>query len=133
MHYGLLFEVSGYQFDKHWQYQLDISICPPWELKDSEPKGRKAGLFAHPPRPLDLKMEGKDHLSNNYYGALLAIETVATLNAAFCDYHLDHCPPTPQLYTECKRAFDIFKDTKWEVRKIEAALGCKDLDMVSPS
>ena len=129
MHYGLLFEFGGYKFDKHWQYQLDLSICPPWELKEQEQKGRTAGLFAHPPSVSDLKKEGKSDLGNAYYGALLSLETVATLNAAFCDYHLDHCLPTPQLYSECKRAFDIFKEMKEEVKRVEASLGCRDLDV----
>ncbi len=52
MHYGLLFEVAGYKFDKHWQYELDVSQCPPWNL--SEAKHRTGGLFAHPPRPKSL-------------------------------------------------------------------------------
>ena len=37
-----------------------------------------------------------------YYHDLLSIETVATLNAAFCDYHLKHCPPSQQLHDVCK-------------------------------
>jgi len=41
--------------------------------------------------------------SSSYYRDLLSIETVATLNAAFCDYHLKHCPPSQQLYDMCKR------------------------------
>jgi hypothetical protein len=53
MHYGLEFEVEGYKFDKHWQYDLDVTICAPWDL--SQVKSRKGGLFAHPPAPSTLK------------------------------------------------------------------------------
>ena len=53
MHYGLLFAVGEYQFDKHWHYDFDVTKCPPWDLSD--PKHRTAGVFAHPPRPSELK------------------------------------------------------------------------------
>ena len=52
MHYGLLFDVSGYKFDKHWFYDLDMANCPPWDLSD--PKKRTGGIFDHPPRPSTL-------------------------------------------------------------------------------
>lgn len=29
MHYGLLFEVGNYSFDKHWHYDFDVTKCPP--------------------------------------------------------------------------------------------------------
>lgn len=38
-----------------------------------------------------------------YYRDLLSIETVATLNAAFCDHHLTHCPPSQQLLDVCSK------------------------------
>lgn len=39
---------------------------------------------------------------SSYYKDLLAVETIATLNAAFCDYHVKHCPPSQQLLDECQ-------------------------------
>lgn len=36
-----------------------------------------------------------------YYRDLLAIETVATINAALCDFHVRHCPPHKQILDEC--------------------------------
>ncbi len=45
--------------------------------------------------------QGKHGASSQYYRDLLAVETVATLNAAFCDYHLRHCPPSQQLLDTC--------------------------------
>ena len=53
MHYGLIFEVDGYKFDKHWHYGFNVNKCPPWDLSD--PKRRKEGLFPHPPRVSTLK------------------------------------------------------------------------------
>ena len=32
---------------------------------------------------------------------MLSIETVATLNAAFCDYSMVRCPPSQQLVDVC--------------------------------
>ncbi|EFJ40854.1 hypothetical protein VOLCADRAFT_121680 [Volvox carteri f. nagariensis] len=97
MHYGLLFEVGkNYSFDKHWHYDFDVTKCPPWDLKD--PKRRSQGIFPEPPRPSSLPKG--DFLG--FYRDLLAIETLATLNAAFCDYHISHCPPSEQLVTVCK-------------------------------
>lgn len=37
-----------------------------------------------------------------WYRDLLAIETVASLNAGFCDYHTSHCPPSQQLVSVCR-------------------------------
>ncbi len=38
----------------------------------------------------------------NTYRDLISIETVAMLNAAFCDYHIKHCPASEQLVTVCR-------------------------------
>ena len=52
MHYGLLFDIEqGYKFDKHWYYDFQIAMCPPWNLASPSP----GGLFPHPPSPLDLQ------------------------------------------------------------------------------
>ena len=52
MHYGLLFSVDDYQFDKHWHFDFDVTQCPPWEA----PFGRKskAGIFEPPPWPTTI-------------------------------------------------------------------------------
>lgn len=35
LHYGLLWEVKGtaYTFDKHWHFDFDPFLCPPWNLR----------------------------------------------------------------------------------------------------
>lgn len=34
IHYGLLWNVPGtdYSFDKHWHYQFNPLVCPPWDI-----------------------------------------------------------------------------------------------------
>ena len=49
-----------------------------------------------------------------HYRDLLAIETVATLNAGFCDYHIKHCPPSQQL-------LDLCKTVSWSLLLISSA------------
>ncbi len=51
MHYGLLFEVGSYKFDKHWHYDFDVTQCPPWDLSS---KKVTAGIFPPPPHPKTL-------------------------------------------------------------------------------
>ena len=52
---------------------------------------------------LQWRLRGLQDQPGLYYRDLLSIETVATLNAGFCDYHVRHCPPSEQLYSECKK------------------------------
>jgi hypothetical protein len=40
-------------------------------------------------------------ITRTYYRDLISVETVAMLNAAFCDYHLRHCPPSQQMLDVC--------------------------------
>ena len=49
LHYGLDWKIgkTGYEFDKHWFYDFDALMCPPWNLTDRS----KGGLFQHPPHP----------------------------------------------------------------------------------
>ncbi len=42
-------------------------------------------------------------IPRRYYRDLLSVETVATLNAGFCDYHLKNCPPHKQILEECTK------------------------------
>lgn len=122
MHYGLLFNVQGYKFDKHWHYGFDITKCPPWDFSDKT--HRSAGLFQQPPNFSEFTTKDTVGL---YYRDLLAIETVATLNAGFCDFHVRHCPPSEQLLTECKKASAYYQEVTAEVRRLEATLGCVDM------
>ncbi|KAL6753820.1 peptidyl serine alpha-galactosyltransferase [Haematococcus lacustris] len=122
-HYGLLFDIGlSYKFDKHWHYDFDVTRCPPWDLGE-RPTG---GVFQPPPRPSQLL--SKDHFGV-YFQQLLALETVATLNAAFCDYHLSHCPPSQQLYDVCSEAISLFMDMQPAVAEAETHFQCADLDV----
>ena len=47
MHYGLIYRVGDWQYDKHWYFDFDVHKCPPWDLKDKP----KAGIFPPPPYP----------------------------------------------------------------------------------
>jgi hypothetical protein len=48
MHYGLIYRVGDWQYDKHWYFDFDVHKCPPWEGLDGKPK---AGIFPPPPHP----------------------------------------------------------------------------------
>lgn len=121
MHYGLLFEVSNiFSFDKHWHYDFDIKKCPPWDLTDK--RRRTAGIFTEPPHPSALNKA----VISFYYRDLLSSQTASTLNAAFCDYHLKHCPPSDQLKSVCDKVFALEKDINAEVEAVEAIFGCMD-------
>eukprot|EP00798_Chlamydomonas_sp_ICE-L_P023622 gene23622-9149_t len=121
IHYGLEFKVGEFVFDKHWQYELDVRKCAPWNL--TEIKQRKGGIFQHPPRPT-LLPDSLKKTDNQYYGHLISIETVATMNAGFCHYHLDHCPPSIQMLEELGIST---KEVKEELEMMEAKIACLDL------
>jgi hypothetical protein len=38
----------------------------------------------------------------DYYKDLIAIQTIALVNAGLCDYHVRHCPPSKQLKQVCE-------------------------------
>ena len=63
------------------------------------------------------------------YKDLLAIETVATLNAGFCYFHLKRCPAHPQLLTVCREVLDLYNEIAAEVAKIEVQFECADLNV----
>jgi len=48
MHYGLIYRVGDWQYDKHWYFDFDVHKCPPWDTKAAKPK---AGIFPPPPYP----------------------------------------------------------------------------------
>jgi hypothetical protein len=52
-----------------------------------------------------------------YYRDVLSFETVATMNAGFCDLHVRRCPPSKQLLEVCtkvwRRAREVWRRV-WE-------------------
>ncbi|GFH05540.1 ShKT domain-containing protein, partial [Haematococcus lacustris] len=122
MHYGLLFEIPGtsYKFDKHWHYGFDVKRCPPWDLAGHS---TSAGIFKPPPRPSTLTNRANP---TQYYRDLLSIDTAATLNAAFCDYHLEHCSPSQQLYDVCSEALNLYQEVQDAVEELEKEFKCRD-------
>ena len=105
LHYGLLWNVGDdYAFDKHWYYNFDPFLCPPWNLDNSKSgdemqRANKGGLFPHPPSPASFKTDGLALLAD-----LLSVEPVIILNAALCERHLVKCSPSPELERQCARA-----------------------------
>ena len=57
MHYGLIYRVGDWQYDKHWYFDFDVHKCPPWDLKDKP----KAGIFPPPPYPDKLAKQVSTH------------------------------------------------------------------------
>lgn len=106
MHYGLHFKIGAdYGFDKHWHYDFDVTSCPPY--KSTLNNRRTAGMFPNPPRVSSLS--NKDDFGN-YYKDVLSIETVATMNAGICEYHLQHCPVSEELTKACAEALSILEE-----------------------
>ncbi|GAB4816143.1 hypothetical protein N2152v2_003189 [Parachlorella kessleri] len=124
LHYGLLYEVKGsdYKFDKHWHYGFDPTQCPPWEQADAAGH-KKAGLFPHPPAPSTLETQGLALLRD-----LLAIEVPITLNEAFCEYLLAHCPASDQLTAECDKARRLGEELAAAFGALELPDPCHDSD-----
>jgi hypothetical protein len=52
LHYGLIYHVGGWTFDKHFYFDFDSHKCPPWDLAADRPKG---GIFPPPPGPKQLE------------------------------------------------------------------------------
>lgn len=48
MHYGLVYHIGSWTFDKHWYFHFDAHKCPPWDLTAEKPDG---GIFPPPPHP----------------------------------------------------------------------------------
>lgn len=101
LHYGLRFNIStqkateDFQFDKHREQHFNPLACPPWNGSN---ESTERGLMSHPPHPKDLKTRIN---TKKRYVDLLAIETVNTLNEAFCKRHLQRCQLSTQLIEEC--------------------------------
>eukprot|EP00955_Chlamydomonas_euryale_P017414 186094-Chlamydomonas_euryale.AAC.3 len=61
-----------------------------------------------------------------YYRDVLSLETVATMNAGFCDFHVRNCPPSQQLLDECTKALQLYQEYRAESARMEAKIGCQD-------
>lgn len=121
VHYGLQWSVGPkWSFDKHWYFGFDVHKCPPWRLDVEKPM---EGLFPPPPHPATLPPP-KDYLAE--YRDLLAIWTMAAVNAALCDYHSRNCPRSAQLEAVCRDASELYCDVKRDLEMVEAAWGCVD-------
>lgn len=95
MHYGLLFNIGDYKFDKHWFHGFNPLACPPFPGGTSKPLG---GVLPHPPRPSELPPgQGLVRMQHLY-----AAVTVTTLNEAFCELHLKRCPRDDELLETCR-------------------------------
>ncbi|KAF6262485.1 hypothetical protein COO60DRAFT_1675462 [Scenedesmus sp. NREL 46B-D3] len=57
---------------------------------------------------------------------LIAISVVHTLNAALCEFHMQHCPPSQQLRDVCDKAQAQYQATKVAVRQLDVELSCID-------
>eukprot|EP00798_Chlamydomonas_sp_ICE-L_P000919 gene919-5221_t len=131
IHYGLQFDVvtggpSNYTFDKHDHYQFDVRQCPPWDLTPRKNREEiRGGLFPHAPRVSELLNTEGNHVL--YYHNLLSIETIATLNAGFCSFHMDNCDETIQLYEACQETLERYIEVKIAIKEAESTLlGCQD-------
>ena len=52
-------------------------------------------------------------LQNNpgfYYRDLIAIHTIAVINAGFCDYHMRHCAPSQELLDVCEEVRECVRE-----------------------
>lgn len=123
LHYGLDYTIElangTYEYDKHWHYHFNVSQCPPWELTQ-KPTG---GIFQAPPHPRELD-KSKDWIQ--WYTDLVAIQVVATMNSAMCDFHRLHCPPSEQLTSVCDAADKLYEDIMEELEMAEAIFNCVD-------
>ncbi|KAF6253042.1 hypothetical protein COO60DRAFT_1628374 [Scenedesmus sp. NREL 46B-D3] len=124
LHYGLLYEVQHkggkWSWDKHWYHGFNVHKCPPWDLSVQHPL---EGVFPAPPGPNDLL----PNLSKaERHRDLIAISVVHTLNAALCEFHMQHCPPSQQLRDVCDKAQAQYQATKVAVRQLDVELSCID-------
>lgn len=57
IHYGLVYNLGDWSYDKHWYFDFDPHACPPWDLSVEK---YKHGIFPPPPSPdeLDSKVRG---------------------------------------------------------------------------
>eukprot|EP00873_Tetraselmis_striata_P002928 jgi/Tetstr1/423192/TSEL_001312.t1 len=100
MHYGILFNIGEYRFDKHWYTNFDILSCPAPNPAPN-PTHPLTGLLPPPPRPSELPPAAAPLQRLRH---LYAAATVALLNEAFCKFHMRRCQQTPELVRMCAQA-----------------------------
>eukprot|EP00878_Enallax_costatus_P023272 GHUV01024743.1.p1 GENE.GHUV01024743.1~~GHUV01024743.1.p1 ORF type:complete len:564 (+),score=175.47 GHUV01024743.1:251-1942(+) len=118
IHYGLIYHVNSWTFDKHFYFDFDAHKCTPWELNTDRPK---AGIFPPPPGPANLT---GDYI--NRYKDLIAVSVISTVNAALCDYHVRNCAPAAQLTKVCNEAFKLYHDIDQAIKDVEWDYECTD-------
>jgi hypothetical protein len=149
IHYGLHYQLDGWSFDKHHYFDFDPFKCPPWgawqgydvpRLKglvgEALAKARegpppkpavehpKEGIFPPPPHPARAANDTKPYLER--YRDLMSILTVATVNAALCEFHAATCPWSKQLEAVCGDSWELYHDVKEAVGEVEWSWGCAD-------
>ena len=82
-----------------------------------------AASFLPSPHPPQLS-------KGDRYRDLISIQVVHTINAALCEYHLRHCPPSEQLLAVCAAASKAYDATMREVRAMDEEMACADSDEV---
>ncbi|CAD7697177.1 unnamed protein product [Ostreobium quekettii] len=121
IHYGLDHAVPGYSFDKHNHLSFKAYKCPPWNMARGErDEADDAGLFPHPPHPSELTTANRPQ---EYYGALLVIEFVNSINGALCKRHKKMCPASAQLSAECAKVAQIQKELDAEYAVLDVPDG----------
>lgn len=152
IHYGLKFQLDGWEFDKHFYIGFDPLKCPPWSdwqgyeaprlrglAGDALAAARLAGpprpavthpqegIFPPPPHPARILNDtSKPYLAR--YRDLLSIFTVAQINAALCEFHSATCSWSAQLEAVCGDVWELYLDVREAVDEIEFTWGCADHD-----
>jgi hypothetical protein len=150
IHYGLQFQLDGWEFDKHHYIGFDPLKCPPWAAWQGydAPKLRglagdalsaarlgpppkptvshpKEGIFPPPPHPARVVNDTKRSYIARYRD-LLSIFTVAQINAAICEFHSATCPWSAQLEAVCGDSWELYLDVRDGVDEVEFTWGCVD-------
>jgi len=138
MHYGLEIVIDDYRYDKHWYSHFDALACPPW----GNVTETQRGLFPHPPRVSELRSRpvraselaaaetvlcwlmrhAAVQGSTRRLTDVLAVETINTLNEAFCAHQAAHCPgvgDNGEYVRECGRVRELAKEVRQELLRME--------------
>jgi len=115
LHYGLVYSIGDYRFDKHWFYTFDPMRCPPWDSMLDDMGRPRAGILPTPPGPEQLP-SGRGFKRLRY---LYASYTPALLNEAFCELHLSRCQHTEELISLCRNVTSLAEALITEIRQEE--------------
>ncbi|PSC76158.1 peptidyl serine alpha-galactosyltransferase [Micractinium conductrix] len=121
LHYGRLWQVGAWKFQKHWFRTFTALQCPPWPHMSMLLTGQEVapnvtgGLFPHPPHPSEFANEPPAE----QYKQLLSISVVATINAALCEQHLQRCPASKELTDTCAQVKSLEHETDAAIQAIE--------------